>query len=436
MTTMEEKFNLVELIANQTDGAATMLAEMAPSDNADLWSVATITGQLADYWRKIHNAYQNGDPVAWTNFGIPTELFYAMDIMPMVVDVLAANAAQFGLAHKYNDIAIEKVPEYLCSNNTILLGSALAGEIAPPHIMVHPANPCDSNMGTYPVFSQYFKYPYFMIDMPYITTEKSVPYVANEYKRLIALLEETTGRKLDYDKLRETMEYSNILHEYVLKLCELREAVPSPYSSMEVMAEIGVVMCLSGTKGAADYIQKRYEIVKGKVDRQEGHLARDEEKLRVIWIYGAPVFDFGIYEWSEKEHGALLVSQMNNNYLMNPVEDISDTDHILAGLAEKLTLMPMTRECGGPWETYLDSSIDLLKRYKADAGIFGGNVGCKSNWAVAKLVKDKIQEHLDIPICNVELDLFDDRIASSDVIKAQLGEFFTMVKEKKARQTA
>jgi len=80
------------------------------------------------------------------------------------------------------------VPEYLCSNNTILLGAALSGDVAPPHIMVHPANPCDSNMGTYPVFSEYFKYPYFLIDMPYITTERSVPYVTNEYKKLLAVL--------------------------------------------------------------------------------------------------------------------------------------------------------------------------------------------------------------------------------------------------------
>jgi hypothetical protein len=135
--------------------------------------------------------------------------------------------------------------------------------------------------------------------------------------------------------------------------------------------------------------------------------------------------------WSEREHGAVLVSQMNNNYVMRPVEDISDTDRILSGLAEKLTLMPMTRECGGPWENYLDNSMDLLRRYSADVGIFGGNVGCKANWAIAKLVKDRIQEELGIPICNIELDLFDDRISSSDAVKAQLGEFFTMVKNAK-----
>jgi len=428
---MEEKHKLLKTIVEGLESSAAVLADMAPSETDDQWPLAAITGLLAGYWRKGYNAYQNGEPVAFTNFGIPTELFYAMDIVPMVADVLSANASTFGFAHRYNDLAAEKVPEYLCSNNTILLGALLSGDMVPPSIMVHPANPCDSNLGTYPVFADYFKFPYFMIDMPYITTERSIPYVVNEYKKLITVLEDITGRKLDYGRLRQAMEYSNIVHDHILKLGELRETVPSPYSSMEVMSEIGLVMCLTGTQGAAEYIQKRYERVKAEVESQENSPAQSWEKLRVVWIYGAPVFDFDIYAWSEREHGAVLVSQMNNNYVMKPVEDLSDTEHILAGMAEKLTLMPMTRECGGPWENYLDNSIDLIRRYKADVGIFGGNVGCKSNWAVAKLVKDKIQEELGIPICNVELDLFDDRITSSDTIKAQLGEFFTMVLERK-----
>jgi len=428
---MEEKHSLLKIIVDGLDFAVDALSEKTSSDSENEWPPDAIPGLIADYWRAAYNAYQNGEPVAWINFGIPSELFWAMDIVPIVVDSLSANAAAFGFAHKYNDLAAEKVPEYLCSNNTILLGSLLAGDVSPPDIMIHPANPCDSNLATYPVFSEYFKFPYFLIDMPYITTEKSIDYVTNEYRKLILLLEEKTGRKLDYDRLRQAMEYSNITHEHVLKLNELREAIPCPYSSMEVMGEIGLIMCLSGTQSTAEYFEKRYEFVKAKVERREGNLTQDQEKLRVVWIYGAPVFDYGIYDWCEKEHGAVLVTQMNNNYIMTPVEDISDTEHILRGLAQKLVLLPMLRECGGPWENYLNSSIDLLKRYKADVGIFGGNIACKSNWAVAKLVKDKIQEDLGIPICNIELDLFDDRIASSDAVKDQLDEFFSVVLERK-----
>jgi len=427
---MKEKHSLLKTIVEGMDFAVNVMNEEF-SDDGSKWPPSAIPSLIADYWRAAYNAYQSGEPVAWINFGIPTELFWAMDIVPIVVDSLAANASAFGFAHQYNDLAAEKVPEYLCSNNTVLLGSLLAGDASPPDIMIHPANPCDSNLATYPVFSEYFGFPYFLIDMPYITTERSVPYVVSEYKKLIPLLEEKTGRRLDYDRLRQAMAYSNMTHEYVLKLNELRAAVPCPFSSMEVMGEIGLVMCLTGTPQAAEYFEKRYEFVKAMVERGEGYMPRDQEKLRVVWIYGAPVFDYSLYDWSEKEYGAVLVSQMNNNYLMEPVEDISDIDHILIGLSQKLLMLPMLRECGGPWENYLNNSIDLLRRYKADVGVFGGNTACKANWAVAKLVKDRIQEELGIPVCNLELDLFDDRVTSLDSLKAQLGEFFTMVLERK-----
>ncbi len=428
---MDEKNSLVKTIVEGMEFALDAMAGKEPSDEGVKLPSTDILNLITGHWRKVYNAYQNGKPVAWTNFGIPTELFFAMDIVPMGTDTIAAAAASIGLAYRYNDLASEKVPEYLCSNNTILLGSMLAGDISPPDVMIHPANPCDSNLATYPVFSEYFNFPYFMVDMPYITSEKSIPYVANEYKKLISLLEEITGRKLDLDRLRQVMEYSNITHEHVLKLNELREAVPSPYSSMEVMGEVGLLLNMVGTPQVAEYFTKRYDLIKGMVERGEGYMTREQEKLRVVWVYGAPVFDYGLYDWSEQEHGAVLVSQMNNNFINEPVEDISDIDPILNGLAQKLVLMPMTRECGGPWENYLNNSSGLLKRYKADAAIFGGNVACKSSWAVAKLVKDKVQEETGVPICNIELDLFDDRIASSDAVKAQLGEYFTMMLQKK-----
>jgi len=93
-------------------------------------------------------------------------------------------------------------------------------------------------------------------------------------------------------------------------------------------------------------------------------------------------------------------------------------------------LLPMTRECGGPWENWLDATMDLIKRYKADAAIFAGHVACKSNWAVMKLVKDKLYDELGIPTLILEMDLFDPRVASSDTIKAQFDKFFTTVMQR------
>jgi hypothetical protein len=79
------------------------------------------------------------------------------------------------------------------------------------------------------------------------------------------------------------------------------------------------------------------------------------------------------------------------------------------------------------WENYLDAQIDLLRRFKADAAIFAGHVACKSNWAMAKLVKDRIHDELGIPTLNFELDIFDPRVASTEEIKGSLGRFLDEV---------
>ena len=381
---------------------------------------------LADYYEGACRAKEKGEPLAWVNFGVISELFWAMDIVPVVIDVVTGLTAPTAGAIKYIDIAEEHIPDYVCANNKVLMGAALAGDIPIPDVMVHPSHPCDSNLATYPVMAEYFGFPYFCIDMPYFRNERSGPYVAGELRRLVSFLEEKTQRKLDVDKLKQVMEYSNQAHEYILKISDLRQAVPCPYSSIETISEYAAVLSLAGTPQLVDYLKRRYELTKDRVARKEGHLTKDQEKIRLVWIYGAPAFDLSIFLWLEKQYGAVSVANMNNNFVMKPVEDISDTDKILRGLAEKVTYLPMTRECGGPWENYVDATIDLCRRYKADAAVFAGHVACKSNWAVMKLVKDKIYDELGIPTLMLEVDLFDPRITSSEAIRAKFDDFFEL----------
>jgi benzoyl-CoA reductase/2-hydroxyglutaryl-CoA dehydratase subunit BcrC/BadD/HgdB len=262
------------------------------------------------------------------------------------------------------------------------------------------------------------------VDLPYHRNERGYEYIADQLRTLVTFLEEKTGRKLEYERLRQVMEYSNAAHEYALKLAEMRRAVPCPYSSLDNLAEYPLVLCLAGTPQLVDYYKMRYERTREMVERGEGYLSKEQEKIRMAWIYGAPAFDLFLFMTLEQKYGAVAVANMNNNFVMQPVSDLSSTDAILRGLAEKITLLPMTRECGGPWENYLDASIDLCRRYKADCAVFAGHVACKANWAVIKLVKDKMTEELGIPIMIIELDLFDPRILSSNALSGQFDEFF------------
>jgi len=414
---MERRPDILRRIANN----CAIMQSLVPVEEGEV----NVFQYLGPYYEKAATAGEEGGRLAWINFGVMSELFWSMDITPMVVDCVTGAISGLGEATRYIDLAEEHIPDYLCANNKILLGAALAEDISLPIIMVQPSHPCDSNVATYPHIAHHFGFPYFCIDMPYFRSARSVEYTAGELGRLVRRLEEITGRKLDLGRLQEAMRYSNQAHEYILKLNELRQTVPSPYSSLEMIMEYGVLLNLAGRPELVDYLRRKYESAKAKAERGAGWLR--EEKLRVVWIYGAVTFDMAIFNWLEEEYGAVSVSHMNNNFVIEPVEDISTLDGILRGLARKVELLPMTRECGGPWENYLNAAIDLCRDYKADAAIFAGHIACKANWAIAKLVKDRIRDEVGIPVLNLQLDLFDPRVLSTEAIKTTMDRFMTTV---------
>jgi len=418
---MANEISLPKQISDNFRAVAESLQQATPEWS---WSVQL----MSDYYARVHQAEEKGEVVGAINFGIPSEILWAMDIVPLLIDPIGGVAAAFpeGVM-KYIDLAEQHVPGYICANNKTFMGMILAGDLPKPNFILHPSVPCDSNMGTYPVMAEYFGCSYFCIDVPYLRNESGFAYVVEELRRMIAFLEDQTGRKLDVNRLRQAMEYSNQAHEYMLKLTELRQTVPCPYSSLDAISEYGLVLMLCGTPQLVDYFKKKHQVTSDKVAQKKGYLPPGAEKLRLVWIYGAPAFDFTILLWLEKQYGALSVAFMNNNFVMKPVPDISSLDQMLMGLAKKTVLMPMSRECGGVWENYLDAQIDLLRRFKADAAIFAGHVACKSNWAMAKLVKDRIYDELGIPTLNFELDIFDPRVASAEEIKGSLGRFLDEV---------
>jgi len=412
---VREKKDVVKLIINNLSPMVEIIKEHMPV-------AAPVFELMLDNWVRYDRAKEEGQPVAWLNFATPPELFYAMDILPVVYDGIASQVSKMGMGIEYIDLSEQYVPDHLCSDNKIHLGVALAGEVPFPDIMVYPSSPCDSNRAALSALCEYANIPQFVIDLPYYKNEHALAYVAEEMKRLVMVLEELTGRKLDIDKLREVMGYSNLAHHYYNKLDELRQQIPCPFSSMEMYLDGGALIQFAGLSKIAEYYKTRYEDTKAKLDRGE---RRDvKEKIRVVWAYGVYIADLNVFSWLEEKYGAVSINCMNFNWVVKPTEDLSTYDSMLRGLAEKATLMPMNREVHGPIENFLEATIDLCKRNSADCAIITGHVACKSNWAVYKLIKDKLEEELGIPLLVFEVDLFDPRLIDPDGVKVKLEEFF------------
>ncbi|MFA4911463.1 MAG: 2-hydroxyacyl-CoA dehydratase family protein [Desulfobacteria bacterium] len=378
----------------------------------------------AKYFELLYEDLVQNKPVAWYFFLLTPELFRAMDIAPFSGEYAGSVISSFpeGII-KYMELAEQHVPDSLCAINKYTLGAALSGDFPYPDMLIHiAAHPCDSASIVYPVLAEYLGVPQFCLDTPYLDDEKSHRYFASQFSKLISFLEEQTNQKLDFDRLRQVVEYSNQAQEYVLKANELRKEVPCPISSRSSATAAGAILGLAGTPFLVDWYKKQYEMALERVQRNEGALP--EEKLRVAMIWSSTFFDLGVLEWMEREYGAVVVMDLLNLWINEPIEDTSSLSKIVHGLASKTLKAPMGRHGRGPVDTLLEEVVGICRDYKADVAIFAGHVGCKYGWASAKLLKDAIKEEVGIPTLFFDFDAYDPRVASSETIKAKIEQFF------------
>ncbi len=408
------------ILKNLSDAFGTINKKIGEKRPEEQW----IYDLRAKYFESLYTAKDRGQPVAWMSFGASPELFHAMDVIPVSPESLTAIMAGFpeGVV-KYLDHAQRFVPDHLCGANKTMIGAALSGEFPRPDVIVHASQPCDSGLISFGALAEYLEVPHFCIDTPYYKDDRSYRYLAKELDRLASFLEEHTGNKLDEDKLREVVENSNEAQSYVLQINDLRKNVPCPLSSRFLMLNAGVSIGMSGTPELVEYYKKQYEVAKAVVDAGKGHLS--EEKIRLGWIYTPIFYDLGIFDWMEKEFGAIVTMDMMGHYSAKPIENTSDMESIFMGLARRLTTLPMGHQSHGPMEFFSDWSVELCRDYKTHAAVFAGNFACKHGWAIVKLIKDKINDELGIPTFIFDLDIFDPRMKSSDAAKAELQDFFT-----------
>ncbi len=402
-----------------TEKLTTLKDQAAKAGSEQEW----VYGIQETFFRRAAKAKEEGRPIAWLNFGPPPELFWAMDIVPIYVEgtMRTLTLASSEEICRYIDLAEQSIPDYVCSADKAAFGAALAGEVPVPDLIVHSSHPCDSALSTFPTMAQYLGIPHFCIDMPYWNDERSLRYLENELWDLISFLEERTRRKLDIDRLKQVAKYSSEAQGYILMFNQLRQAKPCPLSGKDLLADRSTFRRMAGTSELVDYVKRRYEMAKERVDKKQGAVA--QEKIRLIWVFAMPT-EPTLYEWLEKEHGAVSIMEMMSNFAIKPIEDPSDISSIFRGLALKTMNMPMGRECRGPWEYFGDVAIEMCREYLPDAAVYAGHVACKNAWGINKLVKDRIEDELGLPVLLFEIDIFDPRITSFETMKTKLNDFF------------
>lgn len=194
--------------------------------------------------------------MCWSTSIAPQELLTTMDIVTMYPE---NHAAAIGARRDTEPfIAYTERKGYssdLCSYARVNLAYAElqhseAENMPMPDFLLCTSNICHTVIKWYENLSKELNIPLIMFDTPFNHTDQvqdhNAKYMKGQLYHIIDQLEEITGRKFDYERLREVMEISNETCYWWKKATELAAAHPSPLDGFDIFNYMAIIVFARG----------------------------------------------------------------------------------------------------------------------------------------------------------------------------------------------
>jgi benzoyl-CoA reductase subunit B len=151
---------------------------------------------------------------------------------------------------------------------------------------------CNVYMDWFGHLAEYTGRPTFQLDIPFIRSKSGTPskddveYVMRQLARLIERCEEITGKKLDEDRLRESVRLSSLTGALWSKIKHLTKQTPAPYDAyFDSVTMMAPLYCLRGTPQGLAFFETAYAEMTERVAARQGPL--ETERFRFV-IEGPP----------------------------------------------------------------------------------------------------------------------------------------------------
>jgi len=376
----------------------------------------------------VLTAVDEGKPIIYHPFTTYSEVLLAMDLQPLCCEAWDLVGARVDPDHaiKSIDVAHEAgIPDNLCSYDKAIIGSVLRKTIPPPSSIAVGAMPCQSAFITYQAVAGLTGAPLYVCDIPYhLDEDGALDHWVNQYRGFISFLEEQTGRKMDYDRLKEVVEESNRCVELWLEAFELQKRKPVPWSGPLRQGTTSLMMAFGSPEGTAA-VKNLLDSIKDRVAR--GETALPEEKARAIWFHFLPGWDPELMDFIASL-GVVVPYVLFDDFRTEPV-DTSTTENMIRGMARRALQSPMGKLGRGAFDEYIEDLLYVVEEWKADCAIIGAHPGCKWITGAHGLIRDACRER-GIPLLVYDLDLVDRRITSAEESRTRIEQFLTMVMDR------
>jgi len=394
---------------------------------------------IADFYADSHRAKAEGRPVGW----IPPmngliELFYAMDIQPIFPENWAPICAAIGTNTKHFEYAAKRgYSNDLCGYFRNNIGYALdgideadqpLGGLPKPDFLISFGAGCIPTMKTFQVLCDHYRVPTFRADLPQVAMEDigehHIAYGVSQIKRLIAFLEDLTGKRFDIERLRQAVAYTDEACRIWDEIMDTRKQVPAPFSA----AEIGIMFVMvtrHGTEIAVDFLRDVLAEVRGKVARGEGVIPN--ERLRLFWDNIPLWYNMKLFNYFEKWDAVVVAETYTSAWTMR-----MDPDRPLESIAYKSLVSYPLVSC-----VSLNKRLELIEKavrdYKIDGAILHSNRSCKPISMGQMDIQRMLSEELSVPSIMFDGDHMDAEKFTMAQFQARIDAFMELLLERKGR---
>ena len=390
---------------------------------------------LLNIFLDIHKARKQGKPIIMHPFNFEPELFFAMNIEPLMQEIISVGLAPFHLNEPFIDF-VNKAGYgdnlTICNAQRPFISLAIQGAAPIPDLLFYLTTPCKSLAMSYQVFQNLTKIPSFNLDIPYWAYNqednyydgKTVDYVIEQVKNCINWLENNSSLKFEEERFKQTMDLCNQARGYVLEFNELLKAVPCPVTSQTGFGNFLTMVARGGTSDAVKVTKSMRDMAAVNVKNKIGGVP--DEKIRIAWPYTHVFFDQALLSWIERSFNAIVIMDLLGHYKVLP-HDTSTIENCYKSLGEGILDASMVGKCRGPIEYYIEYMINYIKDYKIDCVIMPMHFACKHVSIMGQVTSEAIKEEIGIPTLIFGCDSYDSREVTSEAIRGKISDFITQV---------
>jgi len=386
---------------------------------------------MALYYMEAKNAAHQGKQVAWITSGGPVEPLIALDVIPVYPENHGAMVGAVKNGPEVCEVAEAQgyAPD-LCSYARIDIGQIEKPEGSPiyglprPDFLVCSNNICGTVTKWYEVLARKLDVPLWLHDAPYLhvddaeAEQRAVAYSTAQFKEYFGWLEQVTGRKLQQDRLFETLELAVRGVELWGQCLDRNRHRPAPMTCFDAFILIAPIVTLRGTQEVVDF----YETLDAELlERCENNISPvPGERIRLLWD-NIPV-------WFAMRHLSGFLAERNANLVCDTYTtawadaDIvadRDRDRLLEGLARAYTTIYLNKGLAPKAEQV----IKLMEHYGCDGAILHSNRSCKP-YSFGQLdILRRVRETTGKPVMMLDADMTDSRVYVPAQVETRLGAF-------------